>query len=226
MKKTTFVALLILSTQCFAENLQDSLNNIESEWAKTYYGASAQQSESYQHLLDQTMRLVQQYPNNAGPLYWQAVVKASYADHQDAVAALDAINDARALLNKAIAIDPKTMNGSAYVVLGTLYYMVPEWPIAFGDEEEANKLLQAALKINPNGIDTNYFYGDFLLSNNNIKEAEVYFEKAVIAPIRDEQMYADSQLKEQAKIALKSIKERKVNLSKNLFSLFNSLSAK
>lgn len=208
MKKTTFVALLLLSTQCLAEMLSNSLQDIDSEWAKIYYGTSRQeQGRAYAHLLDKIMALSHQYPANAEAIFWQAVVKASYAEHQDPISALDAIQDARNLLTKVIQINPKAMNGSAYTILGTLYYMAPKWPISFGDDAVAQEMLQAGLKINPNGIDTNYFYGDFLLSNNFPREAEKYFEKALAAPIRSNQPYSDNQLKEEAEAALKKAKQ-------------------
>jgi len=228
MKKTTFVALLLLSSQCVAESLKEAVNSIEYEWATTYYSASEQKQKSgYAALLDKTVKLSRQYPDNAEPLFWQAVVKASYADTQDAISALEAIHEVRDLLLKVIAINPRAMNGSAYVVLGTLYYMTPEWPIAFGDDKEADKLLKTALEINPDGIDSNYFYGDYLLSNNKVQEAEAYFEKASSAPVRPEQTYADTQLKQEAKLALKNARERKISGAKSLFlSLFNSASAK
>ncbi len=219
MKKTTFVALLLLSPQCFAENLNDSLQSIESEWASIYYSTPKQkQGPAYCKLLDKTIHLSRQHPNNAEPIIWEAIVKATNADHQDAVSALESIHDARDLLLKAIEINPQAMDGSAYVTLGTLYYMAPKWPIAFGDEETAQKMLQTALKINPNGIESNYFYGDFLLSNNNFNEAEKYFKRALAIPARAEQFYADNQLKEQARIALKNTHESQISATKGLFA--------
>ncbi len=224
MKKTTFVALLLLSSQCFAENINNSLQDIETEWASIYYSTPKQnRGPQYCRLLDRTINLSRQYPKNAEPIIWQAIVKATNADHQDAVSALKAIHEARDLLLKAIEINPQAMNGSAYVTLGTLYYMTPKWPIGFGDKESAQKMLQTALKINPNGIDSNYFYGDFLLSNNELDEAEKYFNRAIAAPTRTEQLYADNQLKEEAKLALKNTKQHKANDSEDLFaSLFDS----
>jgi len=224
MKKTTFVALLLLSPQSFAESLNDSLQRIESEWASIYYSTSKQkQGPAYSELLDKTIHLSRQHPNKAEPIIWEAIVKATNADHQDAVSALESIHDARDLLLKAIEINPQAMDGSAYVTLGTLYYMAPKWPIGFGDEETAQKMLQTALKINPNGIESNYFYGDFLLSNNNFNEAEKYFKRAIAIPARAEQFYADNQLKEQARIALKNTHESRISATKGLFaSVFNS----
>jgi Tfp pilus assembly protein PilF len=101
--------------------------------------------------------------------------------------------------------------------------MTPQWPIAFGDSDEAKKLLETALKINPNGIDSNYFYGDYLLSNNELHEAEKYFKKAISAKVRPTQKLADSKLIEEAKQALKATSERKLNNAKGLFaSVFNT----
>ncbi len=228
MKKTTFVALLLLSAQCFAEDLKVSLASIESQWETIYYKTpKAQQGNAYQQLLGQADSLARQFPKSAEPLFWQAVIKATYADQQDGLSALKAVNEAKDLLVKAITINPKTMDGSAYVTLGTLYYMVPGWPIAFGDNNEARKMFQTALKINPNAIDANYFYGEFLVSVNELKEAQKYFEIASKAPVQPEQDYTDNKLKEDAFLALKNINDRKISHVKKMFlSLLNSDKAK
>jgi tetratricopeptide (TPR) repeat protein len=209
MKKTTFVALLLLSFQCIAENLNESLQNIEAEWATIYYNTPKQKREPiYRRLLDKTINLSRQYPKKAEPIIWEAIVKATNADHQNPVSALESIHEARDLLLKAIEFNPQAMNGSAYVTLGTLYYMSPKWPIGFGDNAAAQNMLQTALKINPNGIDSNYFYGDFLLTINELNEAEKYYKSAIAVPSPTEQFYADNQLKEEAKLALKNISGR------------------
>ena len=228
MKKTTFVALLLLSLQCFAEDLTPSVQAIESEWASIYYKLPKNKQEAaYDALLTKAEQLAAQFPNTAEPLFWQALVIATHAELQDGFTALKAIHKSRDLLLEAIKINPQTANGSAYVTLGTLYYMVPSWPIAFGDAEKAEKMFLAALKINPNGIDANYFYGDFLLANNKAKEAQMYFDKALSAPSRKEQSFADSKLKDEVKLALANTKNRKISGVKNMFlSLFNSASLK
>ncbi|MFA5985687.1 MAG: tetratricopeptide repeat protein [Methylococcaceae bacterium] len=225
MKKIVFVVLLLLPLWSLAASLNDSLNDLESEWAQIYYGNANDKEKAYIKLLDKAAMLAQQYPNAAEALIWQANIMATYADIQDAISALDAIYNARKLLNQAIAINPKALDGSAFVTLGTLYYMAPKWPIAFGDSEQARQLLETALAINPNGIDSNYFYGDFLLTANQPNEAIKYFETAANAPIRAEQSFADTQLQAEAKIALKNVQERKISRGKNIFrSLFNSAS--
>jgi tetratricopeptide (TPR) repeat protein len=220
MKKTTFVALLLLSNHCVADTLADALQSIESEWAAAYYKMpKALKSRAYQQLLDKTATLEKQHPHAAEPIFWEAVIKATYADYQGAMSALSLVNEAKDLLQKAISINPHTMDGSAYVTLGTLYYMVPKWPIAFGDEDKAKNLLETALKINPKGIDSNYYYGDFLLSIDQPEEAKKYFEIAAKAQTRPEQIFADSQLKAEAQKALNKIQNPEAN--KNVFASFN-----
>ena len=51
--------------------------------------------------------------------------------------------------------------------------------------------LKKALSINPDGIDPNYFYGDFQLEEGNYQEAVKYLEKAAAAPPRPGRPLAD-----------------------------------
>ncbi len=226
MKKVTFVVFLLLTTNGFAGTLAESLLSIESEWANIYYRTPVhQQKQAFEKLYDYTSQVAQQYPNKAEVITWQAIIKATNAGHMDGLSALNAIYEARDLLNIAIELDRETLNGSALVTLATLYYMAPGWPIAFGDQAKAEQLLLSALKINPNGIDTNYFYADYLLSQDRAKEAEIYFNRAINAPKREQQLYADLQLQNEALKGLERTQQRKVNHAKNLFiSLFQTAS--
>lgn len=222
MKKTTFVALLLLSYQCVADNLSNALQSIESEWAHVYYNTpTAQQGDAYRRLLAKAEALEKQYPHAAEPIFWEAVIKATYADHQGAMTALSLVNEAKDLLQKAISIDPQTMDGSAYVTLGTLYYMVPRWPIAFGDTDKAKQLLETALKINPKGIDSNYYYGEFLVSTDEPEKAKKFFEIAANASARPEQPFADNQLKAEARKALANLVEQAKGSDDTVFAAFS-----
>jgi tetratricopeptide (TPR) repeat protein len=225
MKYTTFVAFLLLAVQGFAGE-PPTVQAIESEWATIYYRLpKSKQEDAYNSLLEKTGLLLAVSPDSSEALFWQAVIIATKAELQDGFTALKAINKSRDLLLQAININSNTANGSAYVTLGMLYYMAPKWPIAFGDDEKAEQMLKSALKINPQGIDVNYFFGDFLLTNNRAKEAVNYFEKAASLPSRPGQRTADDNLKNEAKLALLNEKNRKLNGTRNAFlSLFTSAS--
>lgn len=228
MKKTTFVALLLLTSTCLANGLKSTLQDIESEWAITYYSTPKQHKQAkYSALIQKTNAVMTQHPDRAEPLILLAIVTASNAETQDAISAISAIHKAKDLLLKAIDINPNAMEGCALVTLGTLYYMTPEWPIGFGDNAKAQELLTKALKINPNGVDSNYYYGNFLLSQNKYTEAANYLNKSIAAPSRVEQVYADNQLKEEAKAALNDISEHNQSNTSGLFaSILNSQNSK
>ena len=68
---------------------------------------------------------------------------------------------------------------------------MPGWPVGFGDDEKAEQLLKQALAINPDGIDPNFFYGDFLLDQGRKAEAKTYLDKALAAPARPGREVAD-----------------------------------
>lgn len=224
MKSLVFIVLLLLPDAIFPQSLENTVNQIETEWAHIHYGLPKEkQAAAYPQLLEKAQDLANQFPGNADALYWVALIKANYAEYQDSISALDTINEVRELLDKVIAINPKTMAGSAYVVLGVLHYMMPGWPIAFGNDEAADKMLKMALDINPEGIDSNYFYGDYLLSKGLYGEAEAYFNKAIAAPVRTSQAYGDGELKKEALAALEKARQHKTSGSKNLFlTLFGS----
>jgi tetratricopeptide (TPR) repeat protein len=222
MKKTTFVALLLLANSCFADNLQQAMQSLETEWSSVYYQLPEQQkSTAFPVLLDKASALVKQYPLQAEPYYWQAVVLATYAAHQDPIPALRSIHEARDLLLQTLKLDAGVLKGAAYVTLGTLYYRVPKWPIAFGDNDKAKAMLEMALTLNPNGIDANYYYGDFLLSTNEPDKAERYLLKAAQTQLMANQSEADRHLKEEAAIALKKIRSGKTTEAKGIFSALN-----
>jgi len=67
-----------------------------------------------------------------------------------------------------------------------LYYRVPGFPFGFGDKTKARKYLQEALKNAPNGLDANYFYGDFLYQQHEYAEAERVLRRALTLPAHPE----------------------------------------
>ena len=98
------------------------------------------------------------------------------------------------------------LDGSAYNSLGVLYYKVPGWPIGFGDKDKARELLQQALAINPQGIDPNYFYAEYLVETKHADEAVPYLERALQAPPRPGRNVADAGRREEARALLARIR--------------------
>lgn len=219
MNRATLVVFLLLFTgPLLASELNASITSLERAWAAAYYQPDeSRQKQTYPALLDNAAELVKRYPNAAEPRIWLATIMATNAAFESPFSALSTLEKAKDLLEEAIRINPKALDGAAYVTLGTLYYMLPGWPVSFGDDDVAEQLLKISLKINPNGIDANYFYADFLLRQERVTEAEAFFRKAAQAPLRKEQLFADTQLQNEAKLALTHTQQRKSNTGKNKF---------
>jgi hypothetical protein len=66
-----------------------------------------------------------------------------------------------------------------------------------------------------------------LLRHKKPNDAAIYFERASSAPARTEQLFADNQLKAEARRALQNTQKGQINDEKGmLLSVFNSASAK
>lgn len=229
MLRATFVVFLLLFAQgLLATELERSIAGLETAWAEVYYQKDeARQKQTYPVLLQRTAELVKRYPNAAEPKVWLATIMATNAAFESSFDALASLVKAKALLEEAIKINPQALDGAAYVTLGTLYYMLPGWPISFGDDEIAEQLLKTSLSINPQGIDANYFYADFLLSKDRTAEAIEFFQRASQAPLRQQQIFADTELQNEARLGLVNAQHRKSGTDKNRFhSLFVAATVK
>jgi tetratricopeptide (TPR) repeat protein len=188
--------LLMLALACICPALQAGLDTdllaVQKQWAQANYATpQEEQEQAFEELVTQARKLTKQYPDSAEPMVWLAIVLSSDAGVTGGLGALGKVKEARRLLETALQIDATVLDGSAYTSLGSLYYQVPGWPIGFGDNEKAELNLKKALAINPDGIDPNYFYGDFMLEQENYTEAVRYLEKASTAPPRPDRPLAD-----------------------------------
>ena len=194
MKRLQTILILALASICPAvqAGLDSDLLAIQKQWAEANYATPEQQQEqAFEVLVTNARSLNERYPDSAEPKVWLAIVLSSDAGVNGGLSALGKVKEARRLLEAAIQIDATVLDGSAYTSLGSLYYQVPGWPIGFGDAEKAETYLKQALAINPDGIDPNYFYGDFLLEEGNYPEAVRYLEKARSAAPRPDRPLAD-----------------------------------
>lgn len=90
-------------------------------------------------------------------------------------------SDARTMFERAEAIDPNALNGAVLMSLGVIYYRVPGFPLGFGNDRKARGFLEAALAMDPDGLDANYFYGDFLVEQGEYAKAKTVLDHALAA---------------------------------------------
>jgi tetratricopeptide (TPR) repeat protein len=169
---------------------------------------AGEREKRFQALAAKAHQTTESFPNRAEPLIWEGIIDSSLAAEKGGLGALGLVKQARSLYERAIQIDGNALDGSAYNSLGVLYYKVPRWPVAFGDKAKAAELLQKALAVNPQGIDPNFFYGEFLAETDRRDEAIVYLERALQAPARPGRQIADSGRREEIRELLGRLKAR------------------
>jgi tetratricopeptide (TPR) repeat protein len=204
----------------------DAVQTLRNEWEHVFYELpESQQGPRLEALLARSKSLVTQHPKNAEPLIMEALVLCALAGHDGGFSALGHVKRAREVLNKALDLDPQALEGSALVILGNLYYRLPGWPISFGDDERARHYLEKALKRYPDQLDTNYFYGDFLLDQGQFEQALPYLEKADKLPLRPDTRLSDLKLKHELAQALRDARQKNAART-NFFSKFLSAFSK
>lgn len=209
------ILILLLSLGFFCnllmadEKLDISIASLQHEWAKANYSTPKEAQETaFKTLTEQAHQLTEKYPNAPEALIWEGIANAGYAKAKGGLGALKFAEKARDLLVAAEKANPNALQGSAYTSLGSLYYKVPSWPIGFGDKKKAKAYLEKALQINPDGIDPNYFYADFLSGRGEYKQAIQYYEMALAAPARLGREDADAGRKAEAEAGLKAAKSK------------------
>lgn len=150
-------------------------------------------------LAGQAERLVAEHPEAAVPLVWQGIIEASWARERSGLGALSSAKSARDALERAVELDPRGHNGSAYVTLGALYDRVPGGLMGFGDSETAEQMFQQALSIRPDGIDVNVYYAAFLEEEGRLNDAREHARRAAEGQARPGRTASDEALREQAR---------------------------
>jgi tetratricopeptide (TPR) repeat protein len=190
-----------------AAPVDDAVTELQRDWEVIRYQTPAAEREKrFEALAGKARQLSASFPGRSETLVWEGIVVSSWAGEKGGLGALGLVKQAKAIYEQAIQIDGKALDGSAYNSLGVLYYKVPGWPLGFGDKDKAKELLQKALALNPQGIDPNFFYAEYLVETRHADEAVPYLERALQAPPRPGRQVADSGRREEARALLAKIR--------------------
>jgi len=205
----TLFAILI-SSAALAATPEEIVLPVQTQWAEIKYNTpEKQQADLYQTLAQQSRKIVEANPGLAEPLIWEGIVVSSEAGARGGLGALSLCKDAKQRLEDALKIDDKALNGSAYTSLATLYAKVPGWPVGFGDKEKAEEFFKKSLSINPDGIDPNFFYGEYLMDRERYAEARTHLEIALKAAPRPGRELADSGRRKEIAAMLEKLEKEK-----------------
>jgi tetratricopeptide (TPR) repeat protein len=182
---------------------------LQQRWAEIQYQLPEdQKSAAFEALAADAGQALAQEPDDATLLIWRGIILSSWAGADGGLGALGKVKEAKSLFEHALQVDPQALQGSAYTSLGALYYQVPGWPIGFGDDEQAEALLKQALALNPDGIDSNYFWGDYLIDQKRYAEARAALLKAQAAAPRPDRPLADQGRQAEIRARLDKIANR------------------
>lgn len=210
MKRTMAALLCALALAPAARAaVEDDVKQLQTEWAQVkYVTPKAEQEKAFEALTQAAVIVRDRYPNRAEPAIWYGIIAASYAGAKGGLGALSIVKEAKGSLEKALTIDKGALDGSAYTSLGSLYYQVPGWPVGFGDDKKALEMLQAGLALNPDGIDPNFFMGDYLYRKSDYTAARAALTKALAAAPRPGRALADEGRRKEIQELLAKIREK------------------
>jgi tetratricopeptide (TPR) repeat protein len=141
-------------------------------------------------LAQRAAEIAQRYQGQAEAQIWLGIIiseQASMASENGSpFKALGFAKQARDILEKVEKVDPVALDAGAPTSLGVLYSRVPGFPLGFGDTKRARQLLQEAVTNAPNGLDANYFYGDFLYQQHEYATAAEVLRHALSLPAHPE----------------------------------------
>lgn len=203
LQKFWWMAGFFVAFLCFANTLKASqpenglsYEMVQKEWAIVKYQAPEKEKlKLFEQLIE---KLEANATQDADPNFalWHAMALSSYAQLKGGLAGLKRAKEAKQLLETALETNGQIGNGLGHAVLGALYARVPGWPVGFGNKEKATWHLKTAYAISPKSMDVNYYYGDFLASEQNMKAAKFHLNEALKGAAPADLIYAQGRQNE------------------------------
>jgi len=193
MKQMTLLFTVLLALAWQLPVWAGEVPVLQQRWAEIKYQQQGDAQEQAWKLLTEAARgAVENAPDDLELRTWYGIIVSSYAGAKGGLGALSLAREARDAFQLVIDKNPSTLHGSALTSLGVLYHKVPGWPLGFGDDDKARTLLLRGLKLNPDGIDSNFFYAEFLADEGEKGQAIEQLHKAKAAPGRPDRPLADA----------------------------------
>lgn len=189
------LCLLMLSgaTPAFASPYDEAVSQLQQQWAIINYQMTGhdEREDAIITLKHAAIDLSKAYPNKADPVILEAIIDTTKAEIDHNFSSLLLIQQAHDLLIQANKINPKALHGLGVASLGWLYFQAPKPPLSFGDKDLAKKYLERAIALNPNSLDTNYFYGRYLHEIGDDAKARAVLTHALETPVETNNEVAD-----------------------------------
>ena len=203
------IAASFAALPSYADDFGEELAAVQNEWATANYEtADKQRGEAFAALVTHAGQFRARYPERAEAVAWEGIVLSTYAGEVGAMSAMKYAKAARAALEQAEKLDPTALSGGIYASLGALYSKVPGGFMGFGDDTLAAQYFAKALAVDPDNIDNNFFYGEFLVDQGAYGRARTVLEHALAAPTVADRPVFDAGRRKEIR-ALLAVAERK-----------------
>jgi hypothetical protein len=215
--RVTAIPLALLCSTLIAANafagdagFERELLSIQQEWAAANYGQSSKgdRRKAFDAVVEHSADFAERNPNEVSAIAWDGIILSTYAGEVSALSAMKYAKAARERLHQAEAMNAAALSGGIYASLGALYSKVPGGFMGFGDDTLAEGYFKKALAIDATNIDSNYFYGEFLLGQGKASDALVYLTRAVEAPAVSARPVFDAGRRAEAKALIEAAKRK------------------
>ncbi len=196
---------IVVSETKEQKSKKTDLLTFQKEWARIVFEEKnvEKQAQSLQKLIERVEAVLVEKQTDAELRIWLAKLKMEQAQSLG-LFNRDSLNkQALELLEQAVLIDPKALDGYGYTMLGHLYHMADRWPFSFGNRVKAKGYFLKALALDPKGLEPNYFYGLYQKEFEGLEAAKPYFEKALQAKQYLDRKVAYEGIKNQVRNAMK-----------------------
>lgn len=209
MVSALFAVGMSMHASIVLAEMTPEVEQLQARWAEVNYLVHGKsQIEAFSTLIEQARQVTTAQPQSAEAWAWSGIIRASYAAAKGGLGALSSSKAAKSDFEKALDIESDVLEGSVYTSLGTLYLNVPGWPMAFGDDVEGAQLLKQGLKLSPQGMDSNYFYAQYLFKDKEYDKARRHLNSALEAAPRSGREIAEEGRRAEIQHLLEEIEEQ------------------
>jgi len=212
IRKLTGIALIGTALVSFgvaaaeSGSFDDELLSIQHEFDDASFSglSKGDRKSAFDALVEHAADFSARYPDRVEAVAWNGIVLSTYAGEVGKLSAMKYAKAAREALHQAESMQPAALDGGLYASLGALYAKVPGGFVGFGDDELAAEYFEKALAVDSDNIDSNYFYGEFLLEQEKYERATQVLSKALSAPKVGERPLFDSARRTEIRTMLES----------------------
>lgn len=132
--------------------------------------------------------------------YWYAITLGRVGELRGIFNSLSAAKQMRGHLERVIALQPE--HAGAHYALGTLYRLLPGWPLAYGDKNVALEYMQKATALWPENTTYQIGLAESLLALKQYEQAEHVLRNVLDMPLTPGEHVESTLDKEEAKAIL------------------------